>query len=75
MSWVNYVPSPQKLIELCLHIWNSTKRFINILYSVSGYFIFAVILLMILKFSNILHICKPASHVKIGLDHLSFPYT
>jgi len=42
---------------------------------VSGPVMYADILLMILKFSSILHINKPASHVIIGLDHLSFPYT
>lgn len=69
MSWVNFVPSPQKLIELCLHTWNSTKWFINTVCSVPGHFTFADIL-MIPKFSSILHFSKPANHVKIGLDHL-----
>lgn len=55
--------------------WNSTKWFINTVCSVPGHFTFADIHLMILKFSSILHISKPASHVKIGLDHISFPYT
>jgi len=41
MSWVNFMPSPQKLIELCLHTWNSTKWFINTVCSVPGHFTFA----------------------------------